>query len=198
MWRKPPRKIEGIVDVVGMEASGPEATWTVDTMAASRLGLTVEQVSTQLSNAWLGNVATELRLLDRTIPVRVRYPDEARFDPASLANTIIRGANDQTVPASAIVHVGQDVAQVELSRENLRQMALVTAHLEGRDLGSAVSDVRAMLSGMTLPSGYTWEVGGQHESNTHEFLELILFFCIATALVFVILVASSVASRRRS
>ncbi|TAK12993.1 MAG: efflux RND transporter permease subunit, partial [Acidobacteria bacterium] len=75
---------DGVVDVVGMEESGPEATWKVDAVAASRLGLTVEQVSDQLSHAWLGNVATDLRLLDRTIPVRVRFPDRARFNPATL------------------------------------------------------------------------------------------------------------------
>ena len=181
-------KLTGIVDVVGMEASGPEATWQVDAQAASRLGLTVEQVSSQLSSAWLGTVATDLRLLDRTVPVRVRFPDRARFDPASLENTMVRGANGKTVPASALVHVGEDVAQVELSRENLRQMALITAHLKDRDLGSAVTDVRAMLSGMTLPSGYTWEVGGQYESQRQAFREMLLVFGIATALVFVILV----------
>ena len=104
---------DGVVDVVGMEESGPEATWKVDAFAASRLGLTVEQVSDQLSHALLGNVATDLRLLDRTIPVRVRFPDRARFDPTTLANTPIRGANGMTVPANALVTVGEDVAQVE-------------------------------------------------------------------------------------
>jgi CzcA family heavy metal efflux pump len=181
-------KLTGVVDVVGMEASGPEATWQIDAQAASRMGLTVEQVSSQLSNAWLGNVATELRLLDRTVPVRVRFPDGARFDPAALERTPVRGADGKTVPASALVHVGEDVAQVELSRENLRQMALITARLENRDLGSAVADVQAMLAGISLPTGYTYEVGGQYESQRQAFRELLLVFGIASALVFVILV----------
>lgn len=181
-------KIPGVVDIVGMEPSGPEATWRVDALAASRLGLTVEQVSAQLSNAWLGNVATELRLLDRTVPVRVRYPDRARFDPKSLENTMVRGANGKTVPANALVTAGKDEAQVELWRENLRQMALVTGRLENRDLGSAVTDIRAMLAGVNLPTGYTYEVGGQFESQRQAFRELLLVFAIATTLVFVILV----------
>lgn len=180
---------DGIVDVVGMEESGPEATWHVDAAAASRLGLTVEQVSDQMSHALLGNVATELRLLDRTIPVRVRYPDRARFDPATLGSTPIRGANGMTVPASALLTAGEDVAQVELMRENLRQMALVTAHLEGSDLGTAVGKIQTMMAGLKLPTGYTWEVGGQFESQRQAFRELLLVFAIATTLVFVILVA---------
>lgn len=180
---------DGVVDVVGMEESGPEATWKVDAVAASRMGLTVEQVTDQLSHALLGNVATDLRLLDRTIPVRVRYPDHTRLNPTLLGNTPIRGANGMTVPASALVSVGEDVAQVELMRENLRQMALVTARLEGSDLGTAVGKIQTLMAGMTLPTGYTWEVGGQYQSQRQAFRELLLVFAIATMLVFVILVA---------
>jgi multidrug efflux pump subunit AcrB len=179
----------GVVDVVGMEESGPEATWKVDAIAASRLGLTVEQVTDQLSHALLGNVATDLRLLDRTIPVRVRYPDSARFNYDTLTSVPIRGTNGVTVPATALVKIGEDVAQVELMRENLRQMALVTARLDGSsDLGSAVGKIQTMMAGMKLPTGYTWEVGGQYQSQRQAFSELLLVFAIATTLVFVILV----------
>src|SRR5215208_7187929 len=73
--------IDGVVDVVGVQSGNPEVTWTVDPVAAARLGLTVEQVSTQVSAAWLGTVATDLRLLDRRVPVRVRLADAFRFDP---------------------------------------------------------------------------------------------------------------------
>jgi Cu/Ag efflux pump CusA len=78
-------KIEGIVDVVGPSAGAPEITWKIDPIAAGRLGLTVQQVSDQLANAWSGTVTTELRQADRSIPVRVRYPDSYRFDEAKLS-----------------------------------------------------------------------------------------------------------------
>src|SRR6185436_9021539 len=67
--------VEGVVDLVGVQRGNPEVTWQVDPVAAGRLGLTVEQVSEQIAAAWLGEQATSLRLLDRTVPVRVRYPD---------------------------------------------------------------------------------------------------------------------------
>ena len=41
---------------------------------------------------------------------------------------------------------------------------------------------------MPLPVGYTWEVGGQYDSQRRSFRELLLVSGIATALVFVILV----------
>ena len=45
-----------------------------------------------------------------------------------------------------------------------------------------------MLAGISLPVGYTWEVGGQYDSQRKAFRELLLVSGIATALVFVILV----------
>ena len=48
--------------------------------------------------------------------------------------------------------------------------------------------VQAMLATMKLPVGYTYEVGGQFESQRQAFKELLMVFGIATTLVFVILV----------
>jgi len=181
-------KISGVVDLVGLEEGGPETTWTVDPVAAGRIGLSVGEVATQLSNAWLGTVATDLRLHDRTVPVRVRYPDTQRFNPAALASTTVRGKDGQVMPASALVAIDDHAGDPELMRENLRSMALITARLENRDLGSAVGEIKAMLAETQLPVGYTWEVGGQYESQRRSFHELLLVAGIATALVFLVLV----------
>lgn len=180
--------VAGIVDVVGLQEGGVESTWTVDPAAAARIGLTVEAVSDQLSHAWLGAMAGGLRLHDRTIPVRVRYPDAQRFDPSRLTTTTIRGKDGQLTPASALVSIEDAAGDPELMRENLRQMALVTSRLEGRDLGSAVDDIKKMLGAMSLPVGYTWEVGGQYESQQRSFRELLLVSAVATALVLLVLV----------
>ncbi len=181
-------KIRGVVDVVGLQRGGPEVVWQVDPIKAGRMGLTTQQVADQLSNAWLGENATDLRLFDRTIPVRVRYPDALRFNAGRLGETTIRGANGALVPASSLVSITDTGPQAELMRENLRQMAIVTARLEGRDLGSAVRDVQAMLASMSLPVGYTYEVGGQYESQHQAFQEMLIVAGLAAALVFVICV----------
>jgi CzcA family heavy metal efflux pump len=178
----------GVVDVVGLQRGTPEATWEIDAVAAGRLGLSVAQVSEQLSDAWLGDVQTELRLVDRAIPVRVRYPDAYRFDPASMAATPVRGADGKAVPLGSIAQATTAAGEIILQRENLRQMALVTGHLEDRDLGSAVVEIEGKLRAMKLPVGYTTEVGGQYASQRQSFRELLTVFAIAAALVFVILI----------
>jgi CzcA family heavy metal efflux pump len=181
-------KIEGVVDVVGMQRGNPEMTWVIDPAAAGRFGLTVEQVSAQLSAAWLGDVATELRLLDRQVPVRVRMPDSFRFDPSKLPQTLIRTSEGRLIPIASVAHTERSNGQSQLMRENLRGMALVSARLEGRDLGSAVREIESKLRESKLPVGYTYEIGGQYESQRQAFRELLMVFGIAAVLVFTILV----------
>ncbi len=112
-------------------------------------------MAAQLSSAWLGARSSDLRLYDRAIPVRVRFPDAQRFDPARLADTTVRGKDGRLTRVSSLVTIEDRAGDPELMRENLRQMALVSARLEDRDLGSAVNEIKGLLSSMSLPVGYT-------------------------------------------
>ncbi len=182
------KKVQGVVDLVGVKRGNPETTWELDPTAIGRLGLNVTQVSDQMANAWLGAVKTDLRLSDRAIPVRARYPDAYRMDPEKMASTPIRAADGRSIPLGSLAHSTTTEGELVLVRENLRQVALVTGRLEDRDLGSAVAEVKTKLAGVKLPVGYTTEVGGQYASQRQAFRELLTVFAIAAALVFIILV----------
>ena len=180
--------VQGVVDLVGVQRGNPETTWDIDATAIGRLGLNVTQVSEQLSDAWLGDVKTELRLPDRTIPVRVRYPDAYRLDPAKMAETPVRAQDGRSIPLGSLAHSTTTEGELILERENLRQMAFVSGRLEDRDLGSAVAEIKTKLAALKLPVGYTTDVGGQYAAQRQAFRELLTVFGIAAALVFIILV----------
>jgi CzcA family heavy metal efflux pump len=180
--------VNGVVDVVGPRAGNPEVTWTIDPVAAGRYGLTVQQVADQMAGNWLGDVATTLRLPDRTVPVRVRLPDAYRFDPKQFPATLLRSADGKLLPVSVVATMARANGQSELLRENLRPMALVTGRLEDRDLGSAVGEIRSKLGQLKLPLGYTYEIGGQYQAQTRAFRELLAVFAFGVLLVLVILV----------
>lgn len=181
-------KVEGLVDIVGVQSGNPEVTWQIDPTAAGRLGLTVADVAQQISAAWLGEVATDHLALDRDIPVRVRYPDAVRFNQGRLGETVVRGGEGKTAPISALATLVPAAGQTVLMRENLRQMVMVSGRLEGRDLGSAAAEITQKLRDIKLPVGYTSEVGGQYLAQRQAFRELLEVLTIASALVFVILV----------
>ncbi|HEV7505199.1 MAG TPA: efflux RND transporter permease subunit [Thermoanaerobaculia bacterium] len=181
-------KVKGMVDLVGPQQGAPETTWQIDSEAAGRAGLTVEQVQNQLAAAWSGQSATDLRVGDRSVPVRVRYPDADRFDPARLGALTLRTADGRIVPLSSVAKPTVATGDGELTRENLRQVALVTGRLENRDLGGAATEIQGRLARLKLPVGYSLEVGGQYESQRQAFRELMLVFGAAAALVLLVLV----------
>ena len=180
--------IEGVVDVVGPQRGNPEVTWTIDPVAAARYGLSAQQVSKQLAGNWLGQLTSDLRLADRTIPVRVRLPDSVRFNPDALPHTLIRAGDGKPIPLSEVATMTRANGQGELRRENLRPMAVVSGRLEGRDLGGAVADIQNKLRELPLPIGYTYEFGGQYQSQGQAFREMLMVAALAIGLVFMILV----------
>jgi CzcA family heavy metal efflux pump len=180
--------VKGVVDLVGPQQGSPETTWQIDSEATGRAGLTVEQVQNQLAAAWLGETATDLRLGDRSVPVRVRFPDADRYDPARLGTLTLRTPDGRIVPLSTVARPVVATGNGVLIRENLRQVALVTGRLENRDLGGAATEIQSRVRRLKLPVGYSLEVGGQYESQRQAFRELMLVFGTAATLVLLILV----------
>jgi multidrug efflux pump subunit AcrB len=181
-------KIPGIVDYKAIQKGNPEIVFHVDPVQAGRLGLTVDQVSQQASAGLLGMTLTELRQADRTIGIRVRYPDGFRFNYTNVRQFPIVTPAKQIVPLSALADIEQVRGETQLMRENQRLMALITARLENRDLGSAIRDVKRVLSATTFPVGTTYEIGGQYEAQQSAFRDLLSVLGLALAAVFIVLV----------
>jgi CzcA family heavy metal efflux pump len=183
------RTIPGLVDIVGPRRGNPELQIRVDPTRAARAGFTPEQITAQLSTGMLGSVATEVRRGDRLIDLRVRYPDRYRFDPSWVENFPLTTQSGAVVPLQATADVQPIEGTAQLYREDLKQMLPITGRLENRDLGSVVADVKRMLAAEQLPVGYTYEIGGQYESQQNSFRSLVVVAALALLLVFGLLVA---------
>ncbi len=182
------QKIPGIVDYKGILKGNPEIVFHVDSALAGRLGLTVDQVSQQVSAGLLGLTQTSFREADRTVGIRVRFPDGFRMDYANIRQYPIVTASKQIVPLGSIAQVEEVRGATQLNRENQRLMAALTARLENRDLGSAIRDVQRVMHEVRLPLGCTYEIGGQYESQQSSFRDLLRVLCLALAAVFSVLV----------
>jgi multidrug efflux pump subunit AcrB len=91
------------------------------------------------------------------------------------------------VKLSQLVDFVETPGQLELRREDLRQDVAVTARLEGRDLGSAMAEIRDALSkDPSLPPG-TVEFGGLFEQQQASFRNLVVVLAMAIVLVFTVL-----------
>ena len=182
-------KIPGVVEMYnGVSEGSPELVARIDPVRAGRAGLTVQAISSQMNEALLGKRVTQIREGDRLVGVRVRMPDETRFDFAKINNVPITTPSGVTQPLSAFADIQREAGQSELVRQDQRQMVAITAGLSGRGLGSVTKDVRALLNKTNLPPGVTYQLGGQYESQQTAFRGLLMVFGLALALVFIVLV----------
>src|SRR5204863_9250539 len=124
-----------------------------------------------LDSALRGVVASIIRRDDRTVGIRVRYPDEIRFDRTEVMRLPLL-ASGGVAAISAVADAQQIVTPSTLGRENLRPVAILTADHEDRDLGSVAGDVNRRLAGITLPEGSARELGGQYRAQQDTFREL--------------------------
>jgi CzcA family heavy metal efflux pump len=182
-------KIDGLVDLVGPKKGNPEFEVRIDPTRAAKAGFTAQEIATQLSDGLLGDVATQVRRADRLVDLRVRYPDGARFNPTWIREYPLATQAGVVVPLSAVAQVSTVEGAAELYREDLKQMVSITGRLEGRGIGGAIADVRRVLASEPLPTGYTYQIGGQYETQQESFRSLMVVLTVALLLVFGLLIA---------
>jgi multidrug efflux pump subunit AcrB len=79
--------------------------------------------------------------------------------------------------------------QTEIRRENLRNLAAVTARLERRDLGSAMDEIKARLfKEVSIPPGTDVEFGGLYQIQQESFSGLTKVLLMSMVLIFIVLV----------
>jgi multidrug efflux pump subunit AcrB len=175
--------IDGIVDSFdGITPAGPTYRIAVDGSRSSLVGLAPSDVQHWLETAIPGTVVGRVLEQDRAIPLRLRYPDAFRSRIDQLGVLTLTGPQGQLAPLSSIAELETGPVATERDRENLRQVVRVTARLEGRDLGSALADVRrAVVS--KVPPRIAVEYGGIYASQQQAFAELVRVFCASMASV---------------
>ena len=182
------QKISGIVDTKsGIVVAGPSLSVRVRSADAQRFGITADDVSQALSTAMLGQTASSVLDADRVIDIRVRV-NPARLDRMALiGNLPLRTPSGSWIQLSQVADITMDPGQLELRREDLRQDVAVTARLEGRDLGSAIAEIKSKLAhDPSLPPGMV-EFGGLYQEQQDAFRKLTVVLVMALLLVFIAL-----------
>jgi len=183
-------KIDGVVDVFnGIVVSGPAVTFQIDPQRAALYGVTAADVNEAMTTALGGDVVSNVIEHGRAVGVRVLLGGPRPQLDDLRALPIRAPSSNNYVRIDQIATINYDPGQTEIGREGLRQAVSVTARLEGRDLGSAIADIKSQLaSKVHLPAGTTIEFGGLYQEQQASFRELLVALGLAIALVFLVLV----------
>ena len=192
-------KVEGAADVnANVLLGNPDIVIRPDSVQTARVGLTEQDVETQLNAALYGQVASTIPEQDRMTKIRVRYPDRIRFAREGLGRlpiTLPPGASTAGstgtgvgfVPLGQLASIRTVRSPNELWRENQQPVITVTAELEHGDLGAINADLRQKLSALNFPPGYRWELAGSYRAQQDSFASLMMVLVVASALVFLLL-----------
>jgi CzcA family heavy metal efflux pump len=182
------RKIPGLVDVFdGIVLSNPEQEILVDETAAARYQISADDVQNMLRTVVAGTVATSVRLGDRLLDVRVRYPQRFNQDLGVLPDVLLKTTSDARVPLAAVATQRWGGQRPELARERLRAVVHVTGRLENVDLGTAIAEVQSRLRKIILPAGVSLEYGGLYAEQQKAFGELSMVLVAGIVSVFLVL-----------
>lgn len=181
-------KVAGVVEVVdGLRVAGDALTVTVSPAAALQQGLDPAAVSSQLEALIGGTQATQLRLGEQLVTARVRAPEALRGRADDVARLPLVAPDGHLVRVGQVATVSVTAGQEQITREDLAPFIGVTARLEGRDLGSAMKDVRATVAGLGLPASVRVDYGGLYAQQQQSFSELTVVFFAALLLTALLL-----------
>ncbi|MFQ5719658.1 MAG: efflux RND transporter permease subunit [Acidobacteriota bacterium] len=169
--------VDGVVDTFdGLVYAGPTLSFRPRSKDLERFGLTANDLGRALNTAMLGEVTSSVVNGDRVVEVRVLV-DPARTDRvATLRALPLRTPGGAIVKVSQVADVVEVPGQLELRREDLRQDVAITARLEGRDLGSAMAEIRDRLGRDPSIPASALEYGGLYEQQRESFQNLKHYF----------------------
>jgi len=184
-------KVNGVVDLLnGIDntISGPAVTFQVNPSVAARAGFTAEEIALDASAILEGEPApTPVVANDRAYTLRVRFPAANRASLEAMRDTLLVSGTGHTATLGALANVVENPGQTEIRRENLQRDVAITARLEGRSLGSGMSDVQKVVTGLHIPSNIRVEYGGTYAEQQRSFHDLVIVLVLAVLLLFIVL-----------
>ncbi len=180
--------IEGLTDIsASTEGGHPELQIHLNRDRLAAYGLGVNDVASVLRSMVQGDIATDITRSDRTIDIRIRAAERFRNSAQALSNLTVTHAGSTSIPLSAVAEIVELEGPAEIRRSDGTRVALISANLAGRDLGSVTADVKSTLEAISWPSGYDWRLGGQEEEMATSFQSMRLAFGLAVFMVYLVM-----------
>jgi multidrug efflux pump subunit AcrB len=186
-------KVDGIVPASvndGVIPAGDALEIHVDPAAAATQNVTADDVKTQVYHYLNGSVVTQYLGGVQDVGVRLWLdPPEEKIYRDQLGGMLIHAPNGRVFPLKSVAKVDFVAGQPEITRDNLAQVASVTAEIGGgRDLGSTIADVQQVLNkpGLLPPDVY-YTIGGAYQQEQLAMDGMIKVFAAAAVAEFILL-----------
>jgi len=158
-------------------------------LAAARYGLEIGNLAETIETILNGRTVSQVLEKQQVFDLVVWMNESNRHNLETINNLLIDTPTGLKIPLSQVADINYSTGANTINHENVSRLLVVSANINGRDLGSVITDIRKQVKEkVQLPSGYYIQYGGQFQAqeNANQTLLIagVLAFIIITVLIY--------------
>lgn len=181
------RQVPGMADAdLSVKPGYPELIIELDRELLAARGISPGQIAQRLRTEVQGNVATRFSRAGEKLDIRVRT-DKALLASVEDLHKLSVTDGPVPVPLSAVARIEVREGPSEIRRVDQKQVVIITANVEGRDLGAVSQDIEEALRAVDKPEDFYFALGGQNRELNTAYKSLQFALLLALFLVYVVM-----------
>lgn len=181
--------IEGARDVAMEQITG-EAQLVIkpDRQQLSRYGLAVGDVMALVRDGLGGRAAGQVISGNERYDIYVRLAQPFREDIQAISDLRLQSDTGAWVRLGDVAEIAIESGPPQVRRDDVQRRVVIQANVQGRDMGSVVSDIRQVIDEQVdLPPGYSVDIGGQFENQQRAQQRLMIVVPLSIGLIALLL-----------
>jgi CzcA family heavy metal efflux pump len=183
------KDIPGVVDLQ-LEPQVPikQIQIQFDRAAAARYGLAVGNLAETIETALNGKTVSQVLEQQQVFDLVVWMKESDRNNLEVISNLLVDTPDGQKIPLAQVAKIDYGTGPNTINRENVSRLLVVSANVNGRDLGSVIADIRNKVKQeVQLSSGYYIQYGGQFQAQEQATQTLIVAGLLALIVITILI-----------
>ena len=183
------KQVAGARDIALEQIAGEaQLVITPKRQQLSRYGLSVGDVMEVVKSGIGGVTAGQIINGNERYDIYVRIEEKYRNNQEAIADLRIQSPTGAWVRLGDIADVSFESGPPQVRRDDVQRRVVIQANVQGRDMGSVVSDIKQVIAEkVDLPAGYSVVIGGQFENQQRAQQRLAIVVPISLALIALLL-----------
>jgi len=155
-----------------------------------QLGLTVQDVTTNLRIAFDGIVATSIVRENEEIGIRVKFPTKYRDSTSNILNLEVRNRNGALIPIRSFAKISTTRADSKIYHTDAEVTTTITANVEPNFVPKAIVDASMAQFADELKDipEVSMSFGGEAEKAQESFISLVIAFMLGFIAIYLAIV----------
>jgi CzcA family heavy metal efflux pump len=172
-------QVDGVVDIqIEKQQLIPQLRITPREEALKYYHLQRGKVAEDLGILYQGKIISQIFDEEKKFDLVLRLPDNERDSREAIGRALLETPSGELIPVSEIADIELEPGPNTINHENTQRRIIVSCNVAGRDLGSAVQEIRSKVrKKVPMKQGYFISYGGQFESQQAA-SRLILFLSL--------------------